>query len=257
MGLYLFGIVRPIDRGSWQPPAGLTAIPHEDLLALVKPLDATTSVLEVTAAYMHMRVLEEAAAGATVLPCSFGTVADGEEQVRVLLRRAHADLQAAMDRVAGKEEAGLKAFWKKEALNREIERELGNLEALRDKVRDPAEERQIAIVVGQHVEAVLERWKATLTPLLCTELRPFCTDIRVNEPIGHRMLVNLAFLVDRGHEWALREKVHQLDVRYGDRLDFRYVSGLPPYNFVDLRISFPDCGRWGGDTNWKRPVKQD
>lgn len=243
MGIYLFGIVRPADPGSWQPPAGLGAIQHGDLIALVKPIEETASVLEVTAAYTHMRTLEEVTAGATVLPCSFGTVADNEEQVRVLLRRAQEDLRAAMDRVEGKEEAGLKAFWKKEALNREIERELGSLEALRHRADDPVEGRRVAIVVGQQVEATLERWKATLTPLFCAELRPFCTDMRVNDPIGHRMLMNLAFLVDRGHEWALREKVHQLDARYGDRLDFRYVAGLPPYNFVDLRIAFADAER--------------
>lgn len=237
MGLYLFGIARPADPESWEPPAGLGAVRHEDLAALVKPLSEEVSALELSAARTHMRALEEAMAGATVLPCTFGIVADGEEQVLVLLRRAQAELRAAMDRVEGKEEAGLKAFWKREALHRDIERDLGSLAALRSAAGDPAEGRRVALAVGQHVQAALERWQATIVPQLCAELRPFCVDLRVNEPIGHRMLVNIALLVDRGHEWALREKVHQIGARYGDRLEFSYVAGLPPFNFVDLRIS--------------------
>lgn len=236
MGLYLFGIVRPAVAGSWQAPEGLREIHHEDLVALVKPLDEETSVLDTSAVQTHVRVLEEAMADATVLPCSFGTVAVDESQVLTLLQRVCADLRAAMDRVDGKEEAGLKGFWKKEAVNREIERDLGSLEALRRKVNDPAMGRRAAIAIGQQVEATLERWKTTITPHLCAELKPFCAEMRVNDTIGHRMLLNMAFLVDRGHEWALREKVHQIGTRYGDRLEFRYVAGLPPYNFVDLKI---------------------
>lgn len=236
MRLYLFGIVRPAVVGSWQAPQGLLAIHHEDLAALVKPLDKETAVLDTSAAQTHVRVLEAAMAEAAVLPCSFGTVAVDENQVRTLLQRAYADLRSAMERVDGKEEAGLKGFWNKEAVNREIERELGSLEVLRHKVNDPAMGRRAAIAIGQQVEATLERWKTTITPHLCAELKPFCAEMRVNDPIGHRMLLNLAFLVDRGHEWALREKVHQIGTRYGDRLEFRYVAGLPPYNFVDLKV---------------------
>lgn len=237
MELYVYGVIKAAEATDDWPDQGVMLVRQGDLVALVKPADKKDVQLDPAALLAHQRVLEAAMAGGTVVPCAFGTVAAGEEDVKRLLNHAAVSLNEALRRLEGKEEVGIKAFWLKEAIASEVEREMGDLARLQERAADPKQGRQVAIAVGQRVEACVERWKATLVPRIMKELREYCDDMRLNEPFGQRMLMNAAFLVDRGRAWAFAEKVHQLDARYGDRLEFKYVSGLPPYNFTDIRIS--------------------
>ena len=50
------------------------------------------------------------------------------------------------------------------------------------------------------------------------------------------MIVNAAFLVDRGWEKEFDSKVAELDRKYAERIRFKYIGPGPPYNFVNLRI---------------------
>ncbi len=236
MGLYLYGIMEVAEPETWSPPAGVEAVMHRGLAALVRPWPEGAAVIEPTAALAHGRVLEEAMRAGTVLPCRFGTVAGDEAEVRGLLRDAEDLFRETVTRVKGKEEAGLKAFWRPEAVRREVEREVGQLGRLGEVAGDPRTARQVAITVGQSVERVVEDWKRRLVPAIVEHLRPWCCDLRENRPFGPRMLLNLALLVERGREGFLREAVLGLDGRFGSQLEFRYVAGLPPYSFVDLRI---------------------
>jgi hypothetical protein len=48
------------------------------------------------------------------------------------------------------------------------------------------------------------------------------------------MVLNAAFLVDKDAEAIVDEAVQQLDADLGQRLMFKYVGSVPPYNFVKL-----------------------
>lgn len=230
MSLYLYGIMRVADPEGWRPPPGVEALPCGGLTALVRELGGGRPVLEPEAALAHARVLEEAMAGGTVLPCSFGTVAADAAAVRALVAAHRETLEAAAARLEGKEEAGLKGFWNPGAVRREVEAELGSLDRWREGGREAA------IAVGQRVEAVLARWREELVPAVVAALRPACVELAENPPFGHRMLFNLALLVERARERELRARVHALDRRWGDRVELKYVAGLPPFNFVHLRL---------------------
>ena len=58
---------------------------------------------------------------------------------------------------------------------------------------------------------------------------------RANRPIGDRMILNAAFLVNRQDEHAFDERVKRLGTRY-DKLTFKYTGPWPPYNFVNIRL---------------------
>lgn len=236
MGLYIYGITQ-LDGKDWNAPEGIREITVEGLTALVRPVEEEAPPLAESVALAHERVLESAMALGTVLPCSFGTIATNEEQVQGLLHRAREPLWDAINHLRGKEECGLKAYWLQDAVVREVEKEVGSLEKLKAR---GAVDRDVAIAVGQMVEAHLEKWKNTLGPAILAELTSYCLEIKSIRLIGHRMIMNAAFLVERERERKLRDRVLALDERYGDRLELRYVSGLPPYNFVDMRISLED-----------------
>lgn len=235
MGLYLYGIMEVAQPEGWQPPDGVELIRHGSLAALVRPWPEGAAVIDPAAALSHERVLEEAMEGGTVLPCRFGTVAADHAEVAGLLRDAADLFRETVERVRGKEEAGVKAFWRPEAVRLEVEREMGSLSRFAE-ASDPRAARQAAIAVGQCVERVVLEWKRRLVPPILARLRSECADVKENSVFGPRMLLNAACLVDRGREEALRQAVLALDALYGGHLEFKYVSGLPPYNFVDLRI---------------------
>jgi hypothetical protein len=59
---------------------------------------------------------------------------------------------------------------------------------------------------------------------------------RSNKPIGDRMILNAAFLVEREHEKAFDEKVREVSRKYEDLLTFKYTGPWPPYNFVNIKL---------------------
>ena len=67
-------------------------------------------------------------------------------------------------------------------------------------------------------------------------LRPLAVETRVNDIFGERMIVNAAFLVNRCSEPELDTAIQGLDQQMKDRMLFRYVGPVPPYNFVNLVI---------------------
>jgi hypothetical protein len=59
---------------------------------------------------------------------------------------------------------------------------------------------------------------------------------RANEIFGERMIVNAAFLVERAREAEMDAAIRALDAQQTQRVLFRYVGPVPPYNFVYLVI---------------------
>ena len=67
-------------------------------------------------------------------------------------------------------------------------------------------------------------------------LKPAAVASRSNKPIGDRMILNAAFLVDRDREKAFDEAVKEISHRYEDLLTFKYTGPWPPYNFVNIKL---------------------
>jgi len=58
----------------------------------------------------------------------------------------------------------------------------------------------------------------------------------MNDVRGDEMIINAAFLIDRGWENEFDSKLSELNSIYAQRIRFKYVGPIPPYNFVNLRI---------------------
>jgi hypothetical protein len=181
----------------------------------------------------HQAVLDLLVPEHTVLPFSFATLAEGWPAVERFVVAARDDFLAQMERLRGRIEVGLKVFWRKEAVRAELQR--AGVMAGRQGEDGPEGAYNRAIRVGQAVESLVLQWRDRYVPKIEAALAPLCEASRESPPIGAAMLWNASFLVARDREPALRAAAHDLDALLGDRLDFRYVAPLPPYNFVDLR----------------------
>jgi hypothetical protein len=59
---------------------------------------------------------------------------------------------------------------------------------------------------------------------------------RNNKPIGDKMIMNAAFLIQREYEGDFDAAVNKIARKYGERLNFKYTGPWPPYNFVNIRL---------------------
>ena len=67
-------------------------------------------------------------------------------------------------------------------------------------------------------------------------LRSVCVASRDNQPIGDKMIMNAAFLVERDREAEFDTAVNRIARKFGHRLKFKYTGPWPPYNFVNIRL---------------------
>jgi hypothetical protein len=90
--------------------------------------------------------------------------------------------------------------------------------------------------LGRLIEGALEEMSTRYVSDVHDALKPVAVASRSNKPIGDRMILNAAFLVDRAQEQAFDECVKDTSRRYEDLLTFKYSGPWPPYNFVNIKL---------------------
>ena len=237
-----FGGVTPIggDSGS------VYAIPHQSLAVVAS--DAGTDEYDITRANMlaHQRAQERVMQELPVLPVRFGTVAKGAspvDDVRRLLERRRQEFEGLLSEMEGKAELGLKALWKDEgAVFEEIVAQEESIRRFRDSIRGkPPEATHFErIRLGEMVKEALERKRKAEAAVLLAPLRRIACRTVENPAMGDRMVVNAAFLVEKQREEEFDQAVELLDKEHSQRVTFKYVGPVPPYNFVNIVVNWLD-----------------
>ena len=208
-----------------------------DLAAVVS--DSPSDAFEARRRNMmaHTAVLEEVMSSFTILPLRFSTVAPDVELVRdKLLGERRDELLSLWREMDGRVELGLKAFWHEDTLFQGIVDENPHIRALRDSLagRSAEETHAERMKLGELVEVAMKQRRQRDSELILSRLRPLTHNVAINDNYGERMVLNAAFLVDKDAEPRVDEAVQQLDTELGQRLMFKYVGSVPPYNFVKL-----------------------
>jgi hypothetical protein len=241
-GKYVYCIVRadealrfgPIGFGS--PPGEVYTVLYEDIAAVVS--DAPIEVLDATRENVlaHERVNEAVMRYQTVIPMSFGTVFKTRDDIVELLRGAHGAFQDVLTKMENKVEFGLKVLWDRDAMIRNIEHDDEDIRRLKSEIATQKGSTYFARVqYGRLVDGALQSRSEQYVNEIFEALRDVCVASRANKPIGDKMIMNAAFLVDRDREPAFDARVKALGAKY-DTLTFRYTGPWPPYNFVNIRL---------------------
>src|SRR3954463_7475958 len=174
----------------------------------------------------------------TVIPMSFGTVFRSEDDVTELLRSTYQAFSDVLDKMQDKIEFGLKVLWDRDKVVANLERENDEIRRLKDEIsRHTASSTYFARTqLGRLIEGALEEMSARYVADIHDALKPVAVASRSNKPIGDRMILNAAFLVDRSQETAFDEKVKDISRKYEDLLRFKYSGPWPPYNFVNIKL---------------------
>lgn len=186
----------------------------------------------------HEKAIEKAMEEHVVLPVRFSTITEDEEEIKGILEKEHDRFKDLLNEIRGKKELGLKAMFKEDAIYRDILEKYENIKILKEKVKalPPEKARYQYMEIGKMVELALEKEKEEHKEKILCELEPLADEVKINFPYGERMIINAAFLVDKKKEKEFDQKVNGLDEKFGDKIKFKYLGTIPPFNFINLVI---------------------
>lgn len=240
-GWYVFGVV-----AADTDVEGVVLVRHGDLAAIVTQVDLAEfgeealrdrlndrAWLEDTA-LRHADVLQRVAAQREVVPLRFGTIYDERSDVARLLEARGDEFRAALERVKGCIELGVKVWvdrgrFEQSSAGRRPEADSTPGRAYMLRRRDE-----------QRAASESSSRLAQLAQGLHAQLGALAVDAAVNRPQPREltgrdetMLLNAAYLVPRG-DVRLEAAVAGLQAAYGGLgITFEVTGPWPPHNFVE------------------------
>jgi Mg2+ and Co2+ transporter CorA len=174
----------------------------------------------------------------TVIPMSFGTLFRTEEDIVELLKSTYQAFDDVLEKMKDKIEFGLKVLWDRERVIATIEEENEEIRRLRDEINRNAQSSTYfaRMQLGRLIEGALEEAGNLYVRDIHDTLKPAAVASRSNKPIGDRMILNAAFLVDRDREKSFDDSVREVSRKYEALLTFKYTGPWPPYNFVNIKL---------------------
>ena len=234
----------------------LYAVAHNNIAAVVSNSPIISYPVSRENLIAHEKAIEEVMKEHTVLPVRFCTIAGSDEKVREILETAHGKFFDLLGVMAGKKELGLKAvFWTKgessfrqtngrqaggkEDIYSYILEKYADIRTLKEKIAalPVTQTHSQCMAIGEKVEAALQQEKERCKEDILAVLSPLAAEVKINSNYGELMILSAAFLVEHNKETDFDKRVEQLDAKYGNRIKFKYVGTLPPFNFVNLVIS--------------------
>jgi hypothetical protein len=174
----------------------------------------------------------------TPVPMSFGTLFKTEEDVVEFLKDTYDALHDVLQKMKGKLEFGLKVNWNREEVIAELEREHEEIRRLKAEILNNQRSSTYfaRMQLGRMVEQALTEKSNAYVREIYEQLRDSAIASRSNKPIGDKMIMNAAFLVERDKAEAFDQKLQEIERRYEGKLRFTRTGPWAPYNFVTIRL---------------------
>jgi Gas vesicle synthesis protein GvpL/GvpF len=188
--------------------------------------------------FAHEQVNEAVMREFTVLPMAFGALFRTDDDIIELIRGTYDALRDVLAKMEGKVEFGLKVNWDRDKVTAELEETNDEIRHLKEQItsRTTGSTYFARMQLGRLIETALTDQADAYIREVYSQLRDTAVASRANKPIGDRMIMNAAFLIDRNTEAQFDQKVKEIASKYEDKLSFRYTGPWPPYNFVHIRL---------------------
>ncbi|HEY0375820.1 MAG TPA: GvpL/GvpF family gas vesicle protein [Pyrinomonadaceae bacterium] len=188
--------------------------------------------------FAHEQVNEAVMREFTVLPMAFGALFRTEDDIIELMRGTYDALRDVLAKMEGKVEFGLKVNWDRDRVIAELEDENEEIRHLKEQItsRTSGSTYFARMQLGRLVETALTDQADAYIREVYSVLRDTAVASRANKPIGDKMIMNAAFLIEREREAEFDQKVKEIAAKYDTKLSFKYTGPWPPYNFVHIRL---------------------
>lgn len=210
-----------------------------ELAALVSDTNIWQFEIEREYLMAHHHVLEAAMSLGDILPVSYGTVAETDDDiVSGLLVPQQEQLLANLEFVRGRVELALRVMWDQDRLFEEIVAESPEIREIRDAIAGLPDEQGFneRIRLGQLTSQAIQDKREFERNQILQVLEPLSVEVQVKPDNSDLLVLNGSFLVEREHEEAFDEAVQQIAAPREDRMIFRYLGPLPPANFVAVNV---------------------
>ena len=241
------------------------SIPYQDISAVVKDVPfaaySATSDREMLIRYLteHQSVIEGLSLGTdlksvpTVIPVKFGTLVRDDADVMEILDIGYSGFKDAILSMDGKAQIEVLALWnnldeviKEIGKNKDIkmfkEEAALNLSSnacprgLLSGVSIGEPSKEYAIELGRMVKRALDEETGRIRDEILNDLKGYVPGIRTHDLMDDRMIMNMAFLIQRNNIHKLYEEIDSMNERYGGDVHFRIIGPLPPYSFSTMEI---------------------
>jgi len=243
-GRYVYGIIeakQPLSfgkmgiGGAGEP---VYTVNFQDIAAIVSKTSVYIFDPTRENALAHEHVIETVMKTHTIIPMSFGTVFRTDNDIREVLRSIYVSLKDVLKQMEGKLEFGLKVNWDRDRIIEELKEADEEIRRFHQEItRKHLQSTYFArMQLGRMIDKALSERSAQYVRDIYEALRGVCVASRDNKPIGDKMIMNAAFLVERDRERDFDAAVNKIAKHYGELLNFKYTGPWPPYNFVNIRL---------------------
>jgi hypothetical protein len=247
-GIYVYGIIKtrePQDFGEIgigdDGASSVLTVGVQDIAAVVShsPLTAYDSLSRervVKDLATHQLVIESAMQRFTVLPVKFGTMVETEDDVLPFLENGAHLLHNELNKVQGKIELDVVAWWDLQKILTAIARQNEQIQAKQQEIAMKGDQvsAQDKLALGQLIAQALKAEEARYQQVILQTLKQEAVDVCMHEVTGDKMIFNSAFLLEKSKEPSFDAAMHSLDQRLESTVNFRVVGPLPPYSFSTI-----------------------
>jgi len=191
----------------------------------------------------HEKAIEEVMKEHTVLPVRFATIAEDQEKVKKILEKEYSKFKDLLNKMKDKKELGLKAIFKEDVIYKDILEKYKEIKGLKERVATLPPEKTYyqRMEIGKMVEAALQKEKEIYKKGILNTLSALAAEVKINNSYYELMIINAAFLVQKDRETEFDQKVNEYVNKYSNKINFKYVGTVPPFNFVNLIINTEEC----------------
>jgi hypothetical protein len=184
---------------------------------------------------IHQGNIEKVMEQYNVLPFRFGIVANNIEGIMKMLEGKYGQFKDLLSKVNNRFEMGIKVT------HSNVEEVLGSISNSNPIIAQLKREKRVVtgnlnmiIEVGKIIEKELNSISLKYKDDIFEKLSDFADESIANENLSNEMVLNASFLIGKDKEIAFDKLVNDLDIAYGNKLNFKCVGPFPPYNFVKI-----------------------
>ncbi|GHO70897.1 gas vesicle protein [Ktedonobacter sp. SOSP1-52] len=190
----------------------------------------------------HEQVIDTLMQDATVIPFKFGTILKDEKAASQMLQDQKENFQSLLAKFTGKVEWGVKVYVNKQALTKHLMQNEPKFISLQEKRANLS--RGAAYLFDKKMEVEVKNAVATqlaqITERIFHELERNAFEAKLNNILPQKMtgkkqemILNAAYLIERGREALFRQQGIQFVEEYGPlELELEFSGPWPPYNFT-------------------------
>ncbi|OEU70284.1 MAG: hypothetical protein BA864_14060 [Desulfuromonadales bacterium C00003093] len=252
-GRYIYGFISTNEQKSLGfigiEQREVHTFPYKNVAAVVSDLpliqfDSLPKEILLRNLAVYQAVIEMVMKSHHIIPMKFGTILQGEKDLKKIVEKSYGRLVTSMKEMENKIELDVAVLWSDmETVLREIGEEEEIKRLKEEAVTKPADQVfEIKIELGKLVKDTLDKKREQCASQLLDVLKKDAENYHSHAVMDDSMIMNTAFLIDKDRQETFESKVDQLDKQYNGKINFRIVGPLPPYSFTTLEMKKVEFG---------------